>query len=83
MIFGATDYTYHGHADPPRCPEGMTRKSLALYYFSNGRPAEEVSGEHSSLLCARNQEDFKPRFSQPAGKIARDLVPPIFILRRG
>jgi len=41
-IFGTTDYTYHGHPDPLPCPPGMTRKSLAVYYFSNGRPAEEV-----------------------------------------
>ena len=38
MVFGTTDFTYHGHPDPLRCPEGMTRKSLALYYFSDGRP---------------------------------------------
>ena len=42
MIFGTTDFTYHGHPDPLQCPEGMTRKSMALYYFSNGRPAQEI-----------------------------------------
>ena len=89
MIFGTTDYTCHGHPDPLRCPQGMTRKSLALYYFTNGRPVEEVSGEHSTLFRARKPDDFKPRFSQCASKIARDLIPPILIrqfdkyLRRG
>jgi Rps23 Pro-64 3,4-dihydroxylase Tpa1-like proline 4-hydroxylase len=75
--FGTTDFTFHGHPNPLQCPEGMTRKSLALYYFSNGRPAEEVSGEHSTLFKARNEEDFRLTFKQRMRRLARDLVPPI------
>jgi hypothetical protein len=77
MIFGTTDFTYHGHPDPLQCPEGMTRKSLALYYFSNGRPAEEVSGEHSTLFRARNEADFRLTPGQRFRNLARDLLPPI------
>jgi Rps23 Pro-64 3,4-dihydroxylase Tpa1-like proline 4-hydroxylase len=81
MIFGTTDFTYHGHPDPLQCPEGMTRKSLALYYFSNGRPAEEISGEHSTLFRARHEGEFKLTPAQRLRSIARDLLPPI-IMRR-
>ena len=49
VIFNTTDFSYHGHPEPLKCPEGMTRKSLALYYYSNGRPAEERSKPHSTL----------------------------------
>lgn len=35
VIFHTTDKSYHGHPVPLACPEGMTRKSLALYYFSD------------------------------------------------
>jgi 2OG-Fe(II) oxygenase superfamily len=77
MVFGTTDFTYHGHPDPLQCPQGMTRKSLALYYFSNGRPAEEVSGEHSTLFRARDATDFKPTAGQRLRALARDLLPPI------
>jgi 2OG-Fe(II) oxygenase superfamily len=76
-IFGTTDFTYHGHPDPLRCPEGMTRKSLALYYFSNGRPAEEVSAEHSTLWRERAGEQFRPTIRQRLRSIAGDLLPPI------
>jgi hypothetical protein len=31
----------------------MTRKSLALYYYSNGRPEEERSAVHSTLWQKR------------------------------
>jgi hypothetical protein len=77
LVFGTTDFTYHGHPDPLQCPEGMTRKSLALYYFSNGRPAEEVTGEHSTLFRAREPEEFRLTFKQRMRRLAGDLLPPI------
>ena len=42
VIFSTTDHSYHGHPNPLECPEGVNRRSLALYYYSNGRPQEEV-----------------------------------------
>ena len=77
MVFGTTDFTYHGHPDPLQCPENMTRKSLALYYFSNGRPAEEVSGAHSTLFRARDEEEFKLTLKQRFRNLVKDLLPPI------
>jgi Rps23 Pro-64 3,4-dihydroxylase Tpa1-like proline 4-hydroxylase len=79
MIFGTTDFTYHGHPDPLQCPEGVTRKSLALYYFTNGRPPEEVTGEHSTIFRARGPEDLRPTAAQRVRKFAHDLVPPIIM----
>jgi 2OG-Fe(II) oxygenase superfamily len=81
MIFGTTDFTYHGHPDALQCPEGVTRKSLALYYFSNGRPREEVTGEHSTLFRARGVADFQPTVGQRLRSLARDLLPPIVTRR--
>jgi hypothetical protein len=79
MIFGTTDFTYHGHPDPLQCPEGMTRKSLALYYFSNGRPAEEISGEHSTLFRDRHAGEFRLTPKQRLRILARDCLPPIVV----
>jgi hypothetical protein len=81
MVFGTTDFTYHGHPDPLQCPEGMTRKSLALYYFSNGRPAEEVTGEHSTIFLPRDEKDLRPTLGQRTREFARDLLPPILARR--
>ena len=59
VVFSTTDYTYHGHPDPLQCPEGMTRKSLALYYYTNGRPQHEVTGDkHSTLFQERRAGEF-------------------------
>lgn len=62
-LFSTTDFSYHGLPDPLQCPENMSRKSLALYYYSNGRPTEEIiSGQenHGTLFKARkNSEEDK------------------------
>jgi 2OG-Fe(II) oxygenase superfamily len=77
MIFGTTDFTYHGHPDALQCPDDVTRKSLALYYFTNGRPAEEVSGNHSTIFRPRGPGDLRPTVMQRAKQLANDLLPPI------
>ena len=77
VIFSTTDHTYHGHPDPLLSPPGVTRKSLALYYFSNGRPAAEVSGEHSTVFRARDKNEFGFTLNQRVRSLARDLLPPI------
>jgi len=77
VMFGTTDFSYHGHPDPLECPKEMTRKSLALYYFTNGRPAVEVSGDHSTLFQSRHEEEFKPTFRQRVRRVVSDLLPPV------
>jgi hypothetical protein len=34
VIFNTDPDSFHGHPDPLTCPEGRTRKSIALYYFT-------------------------------------------------
>lgn len=56
VIFSTTHDSFHGMPDPLACPEGTTRRSLALYYYSNGRPEAERVDEHSTLWQARPDE---------------------------
>lgn len=49
VIFSTTSHSWHGHPTPVACPEGMTRKSIALYYYTIGRPAEEDQPAHKVL----------------------------------
>ncbi len=83
VVFGTTDFSYHGHPEPLNCPEDRTRKSLALYYYSNGRPASELKGEgsHSTIFQARPTDTFDPNESSgvTAKDILKKLVPPILI----
>lgn len=51
VVFTTTDWSYHGHPHPVRCPEGMSRKSVALYYFTVDRPeGETIAGKQSTLF---------------------------------
>ncbi len=82
-IFSTTDYTYHGHPDPLRCPDDMSRKSLALYYYSNGRPASEISKDkkgHETLFKGRKgkKDDVDiPKFNFNYRKAIKDITPPV------
>ena len=53
VVFNTTSDSYHGHPDPLVCPNEVTRKSLAFYYYSNGRPASERRRAHSTLWQRR------------------------------
>jgi hypothetical protein len=75
VVFNTSQYSYHGHPDPLDCPEGITRKSLALYYYSapavkDGRPVERTTD-----FRARPGEELRP--PPPTGGGQRDR------LRRG
>lgn len=60
VIFSTTSTSYHGHPKPVACSPETSRKSIALYYFSNGRPEEEVFSpeEHTTLWQKRPSEGF-------------------------
>lgn len=82
VVFNTTDFSYHGHPEPLTCPEGQTRKSLALYYYSNGRPSEEISASanHSTIFKARLGEQLTQKKENNSAKtILRKLVPPILL----
>jgi Rps23 Pro-64 3,4-dihydroxylase Tpa1-like proline 4-hydroxylase len=74
VVFTTSEYSYHGHPDPLACPPHMTRKSLALYYYTNGGVRDDVPARgHNTLFQARPGE----RFKSSARQIARDLTPPL------
>ena len=56
-IFSTTDFSYHGLPDPLNTPEHISRKSLALYYYSNGRPDNEIingNENHGTIFKVRD-----------------------------
>jgi 2-oxoglutarate-Fe(II)-dependent oxygenase superfamily protein len=76
-IFSTTSTSYHGHPNPLTCPPDRTRKSMATYYYSNGRPEEESRDAHSTLFVRRPGEvEEKPAFFKTA---VRAFCPPIVL----
>ena len=49
VLFSTTSTSYHGHPVPLTCPDAFSRKSLALYYYTNGRPEAERRNAHNTL----------------------------------
>jgi Rps23 Pro-64 3,4-dihydroxylase Tpa1-like proline 4-hydroxylase len=86
VVFSTTSTSYHGHPEPLACPEGETRKSIALYYYSKDRPADEVNPTHNTLFLDRPGENLpgaapSPRKTLRQGVKAavRLVTPPILI----
>jgi 2OG-Fe(II) oxygenase superfamily len=80
VVFATTDDALHGHPEVLRCPNGVTRKSLALYYYSNGRPVVERAVEHRTLFRRRPADRVAgrkmPEWATVKSQIRR-FVPPI------
>jgi Rps23 Pro-64 3,4-dihydroxylase Tpa1-like proline 4-hydroxylase len=74
VIFSTTDAAFHGHPNPLECPRGTYRRSIALYYYTNGRPADERSGSHTTLFRSRPGE---VNHLSRVRYVARQLTPPI------
>lgn len=80
-IFSTTSFAYHGHPNPLTCPPQRSRKSLALYYYTNGRPAEEINPymeEHTTIFVGRREvADDVQKIKRPFKTILLDYIPPI------
>jgi len=66
VVFTITDWAFHGHPEPLTCPDGRTRKSIALYYFTAGRPDGEVmdGGERYGALFLKRPGEIVPGASK-------------------
>jgi hypothetical protein len=59
-VFSTTSKSYHGNPNVIQCPDGSSRKSIAMYYYTNGRPEHEVEEyleDHSTIFKARENLD--------------------------
>jgi hypothetical protein len=78
VLFTTTSFTFHGHPDPLKCPENRSRKSLAYYYFSTGRPVGEALGyDHSTIFRARADQPSEVKWKLK--DYVRSLVPNVLI----
>lgn len=77
-LFSTIPLSNHGHPNPLTCPPDRSRKSIALYYYSNGRPENEISDDKLTTFKSRKgiTGDAKPRSTR---EIIRDFIPPIIL----
>lgn len=79
VIFNTDANSYHGHPDPLNTPSEITRKSIALYYYTASKKVYEDAPAHSTMYVARpsdskhmKKEAAKLRFQN----YLKDWVPP-------
>ena len=76
VVFNTTSDSYHGNPEPLTCPEGWTRKSIALYYYVADVGATSTLTPHSTLW----QEPQAPPPPPNAAKaLIKRLTPPIVL----
>jgi hypothetical protein len=55
-LFSITSKSYRGHPEKLPCPKDRSRKSIAVYYYNNGRAQHEVEKcleDHRTIFKAR------------------------------
>jgi hypothetical protein len=58
VVFSTDEHSYHGHPEPLRCPDGRTRKSIILYYYT----------VDDALQPPPKATNYRPRPGDSAGK---------------
>jgi len=79
VIFETTEQSWHGF-DPIALPSehaDLSRKSIALYFYTKNRPADETAGKHSTHYVNRQlAERFAVGYTLNSNDVAelRDLI---------
>lgn len=60
VIFNTNDLTLHGHPDPLMFPDEYPRTSIAMYYYSHGKPeSERIRGRATTTrYLPRDKQDI-------------------------
>jgi Rps23 Pro-64 3,4-dihydroxylase Tpa1-like proline 4-hydroxylase len=78
-IFSTTSVSFHGHPVALACPPDRSRKCIATYYYSNGRPEEapELTHQHGVAFQQRPGVN-RVKASLGLRKVVKSLLPPLF-----
>ena len=80
VIFNTDADSYHGHPDPLNTPSQITRKSIALYYYTASKKVYEDTPAHSTMYVARPSDSIK--IKKQVAKLRsqnyiKDWLPPV------
>lgn len=77
VIFNTDSYSYHGHPDPTHHPQGLPRRSIAVYYYT--ATWDESKREHTTQFKPRPQTGDRPDYKVRINEMARDVMPRILL----
>lgn len=76
VLFATSDFSFHG-VTALTCPQGVTRNSLAAYYYTDeaGDNAGQVwGGNHTTIFKARPDEKYKKYIAMPLHDLREGCV---------
>jgi hypothetical protein len=75
VMFSTDSTSYHGNPEPVKHPDGVTRKSIALYYYTS--TWSDLKREHTTQFRVRAGSTDKVDWKVRLGELAVDCVPPV------
>jgi hypothetical protein len=75
VIFNTDSNSYHGNPEPVAHPQGVSRKSIALYYYTS--TWDRTKRDHTTQFRVRVGTDDKADWKVRASELVADLLPPM------
>jgi hypothetical protein len=82
VVFSTDANTWHGHPDPLETPDGVKRRSIALYYYTASKSIYKEVPNLSTMYQARPEDDItikREARAFRAEEYLRDWAPPIVV----
>jgi hypothetical protein len=82
VVFNTDAHSYHGHPEPLKCPSDVTRKSIALYYYTASEAIRDEIPANSTMYVSRPGEKMDIRFEAFKGRMnnhLKDWLPPLLV----
>jgi hypothetical protein len=80
VIFNTNPDSYHGHPESLNVPSDVSRKSIALYYYTASKKIYEDNVAHSTMYVARPNDSSKTKIEAlklRSQNYLKDFLPPI------
>ncbi len=80
VVFNTEADTWHGHPDALETPDGVTRKSIALYYYTASREVYAEVPSHSTMYVARPEDSAEDKAAARkfrTEEYLKDWLPPL------
>ena len=75
VIFNTDSTSYHGNPDPIRHPEGISRRSIALYYYT--ATWSDAKRDHTTQFRVRPKSEDNVDWNTRVRETVTDLMPPL------
>ena len=82
VIFNTDADSYHGHPDPLQSPDGVFRRSIALYYYTASKAIYDEVPDKSTVYQARPEDsavDRRQAFDLRLDEHLRQWTPPALL----